>query len=258
MVKKKSTKKTRSSKKSTKKVKKSAAPKAAGPSFEKTNIKIKDVDIDHETKNLMWIIIAIVAVFALFFLIRFIIPSSDGTPSIDELHELNLKGELDDNASYVYKGFSFLKMGEFWYTQLQKGNTIFDVTLNYGPRDVEHIPVEGSLAEGFIESEKFYITFDPEGDDLRYIAVANYGLSNSLVRAFGFDLTAGCSKNVTEDCATAQIITCDDEDKQVFFFKEDEEAKVIFDDNCVIIQGSGTDIVKAKDRLLLRWYNILR
>lgn len=273
MVKKKSTKKTakkavkKSSKKSAKKMaKKPVKKKAKSPAkadshvSEKTNIQIRDVDVQKDTKNLLWIIAGIILVFIVFFLIRFIIPEAgdDGVKTIDELHQLNLRGELEDNNSYVYEGFSFVKVDDLWYTQLQKGNTIFDVTFNYGPEELEDLPVEGSLTKEFIESKKFYITFDPEGEYLRHIAVANYGLSNSLVRAFGFDLEAGCLTNTTEDCATAEIITCDDVDKNIFYFKEDAEAKVIFDNNCVVLQGEGSDLVRAKDRLLLRWYNIMR
>ncbi|MFC1752656.1 hypothetical protein ACFL96_04595 [Thermoproteota archaeon] len=258
MAKKKAKKTTKNKKaKQAKPRSKKPAKKASAPKEEKTNIKIKDIDIEKDTKNLLWIIIGIIAVFALFFIIRFLIPSKD-VMTVDKMHELNMKGKLEDETAYVYNGFSFLKIDDVWYTQLQKGSTIFDVTVNYGPREVEDIPVEGSLENDFIQADKFFITFDPEGEDLKYVAVANYGLSNSLVRAFGFDLTAGCLKNVTEDCAKAPIITCDDEDKNVFYFKEAEEAKVIFDSNCVTIQGKGSDIVKAKDRLLLRWYNILR
>jgi hypothetical protein len=234
------------------------ATKDSAKSSDNTKIQIKDVGVDKDTKNLLWIIIAIVAIFAVFFVIRFFMPENE-TLTIDRMHELNLQGDLDSEINaYVSNGFSFVKVGDLWYTQLQKGNTIFDVTFNYGPEEVRDIPVEGNLTQEFVESNKYYITFDPEGDDLEYIAVANYGLSNSLVRGFGFDLTAGCLKNVTEDCAKAEIITCDDEDKNVFYFKEADETKIIFDDNCVLIQGRGTEIVRAKDRLLLRWYNILR
>ncbi|MBU0461765.1 MAG: hypothetical protein KJ574_04225, partial [Nanoarchaeota archaeon] len=127
---------TKGSRKKAKSSKSVSQSEKAEERLERTNIQIKDIDVEKDTKNLIWIIVAIVAVFALFFLIRFLIPSEE-TLTIDEMHRLNLQGKLHNDTAYVYNGFSFLKMGDLWYTQLQKGNTIFDVTVNYGPKEVE-------------------------------------------------------------------------------------------------------------------------
>ncbi|MFQ5474993.1 MAG: hypothetical protein ACE5DM_04110, partial [Candidatus Nanoarchaeia archaeon] len=260
MAKAKTAKKTKKAKPVKANTPKAARSKNLREELQKTDLKIKDADFQKDTKNLIWIIVGIVALFAVFISIRYVFPIffSSGAMTIDEMHSLNLQGKLENETAYVYDGFSFIKVGDLWYTQLQKGDTIFDVTFNYGPREVKNITVEGGLSQEFIDSKKFYITFDPEGEYLKYVAVANYGLSNSLVRAFGFDLTAGCLKNVTADCAAAEIITCEDKDKNVFYFKEGNETKLMFSGNCVIIQGKGEELVRAKDRLLLRWYNILR
>jgi len=40
-------------------------------------------------------------------------------------------------------------------------------------------------------------------------------------------MTAACTKNVTSACQTAGVVTCEDTDKSVIYFKEDNETKVI-------------------------------
>lgn len=213
---------------------------------------------DRDTLLVMLGILAfIVVIFALLILLR---PGKERPVTIDDLHQANLQGELDPEDGYVYNGYSFIKFDNLWYSQLAKNNTIYDVTFNNGPRDVEDIPVEGQLSGAFSQGETVYITFDPTGNYLNYVGVANYGLSRSLAWAFGYDMKAGCTKNVTKACEKAGLVVCGDADhpeRTVIFFKEHNETKVVLDMNCITIQGAGPDIVRAKDRLLMRWYGMM-
>ncbi len=213
-------------------------------------------------KNTLLIILGSLAFIALIFILLVLLrPGHKELATIDELHQANLEGKLSPEDGYVYNGFSFIKFDNIWYSQLSKNNTIYDVTFNYGPKDVENISVEGQLSGAFRQGEQVYITFDPTGDYLNYIGVANYGLSRSLAWAFGYNMTAGCTKNVTMACEKAGVVQCGDPehpDRTVIYFKEDTETKVVLDRTCITVQGLGPDIVRAKDRLLLRWYGMMK
>ncbi|MFC1723201.1 hypothetical protein ACFL0V_03605 [Nanoarchaeota archaeon] len=212
-------------------------------------------DSKKDTKKLLIAVFVIFALFAAVFGVAYLRSGEDEPLTIDGLHTLNVKGKLAEEEGYLYNGFSFVKYNDVWYTQVEKGNTIYDITFNNDPRSVEQIPVSGNLG-GFASDNKVFVTFDPEGEDLKFVAVANYGLSRSLVRAFGYEMKAGCTKNVTKACGSAGVITCDDKDKSVIFFREADDPAILLKGNCVVVQGSGEDIVRAKDRLLLRWYGI--
>ncbi|RME77968.1 hypothetical protein D6774_02670 [Candidatus Woesearchaeota archaeon] len=177
--------------------------------------------------------------------------------TIDDLHEQNLKGKLKEDQGYLYEGFSFVNFSGVWYSQIvaPKGS-IYDVAFNHDPRSVEDIPVKGSLNADFLKRGTFYITFDPLDENLQYVGKANAGLSTALTKAFGKYLVAGCLVNETDACHNVPIITCDDENKSVIVLLNEAPAQVTLDNNCVIIQGADDDLVRAKDRLLLRWYGI--
>ena len=199
------------------------------------------------------VVVTIIAAFAFLFVTK----QPKKVLTIDELHQANTEGKLDPDEGYLYNGYSFIKFGDLWYSQLKKNNTIYDVTFNFDPKKVENITVEGQLTTDFVKDRHIYITFDPEGSYLKYIGVANYGLSRSLAWAFQYNMTAGCTKNVTRACQDAGIVTCEDSDKAVIYFKEDAETKITLDKTCVTIQGSGAEFIRAKDRLLLRWYGMM-
>ena len=212
-------------------------------------------DSPKDTKKLLIVVSVLVGIFLVVIIVsKFLKPAPQMT--IDEIHAANLNGELDPAQAYMYNGYSFLNLGGVWYSQVQKGNSLYDVTFNNGPKDVEDITVEGQLSESF-DQQNIYITFDPGAVGTKFITQANAGLSLSLAKGFGYNLTAGCTSNESTLCTSTAVITCDDTEKAVIYFKEAAETKVILEDNCVTVQGYGPEIVRAKDRLLMRWYGIM-
>ena len=210
-----------------------------------------------DTRNLLYLIGGLVLIVAVFIIIIVVRKHDPVVVTIDELHAANLEGKLPPEVGYMYNGFSFVKYENLWYSQLAKNATVYDVSFNYDPKSVEDIPVEGNLIRDFVKDKRMYITFDPTGDYLSYVGVANFGLSRSLAWAFGYNMTAGCTKNVTTACQQAGIVLCGDPDKAVIYFKEANETKVVLDGTCVTVQGAGPEIVRAKDRLLMRWYGMM-
>lgn len=211
-----------------------------------------------DTKKLL-VLVGTVVVIILIFVALLVLAPEKQLLTIDELHQANLAGNLDSEDGYVYNGFSFIKFEHVWYSQIVKGNTIYDVTFNNGPRNVENITVEGQLGSVFSREYggNLYITFDSNATSRKYIAVANAGLSLGLAKGFQYNLTAGCTNNESALCQQRGVFVCGDSEKAVIYFKEAKETKVIMNDTCVIIQGTGIDLVRAKDRLLLKWYGMM-
>jgi len=220
-----------------------------GENPEKEEKKISD-------KILIVSVIIIAVLFIAVFSIKFLIKPKINT--IDDLHLLNVQGKLKPEQGYMYGGFSFIRANDLWYTQIQVGNILIDIPLHYGPKDMENMPVEGAFNTTLFDtSNHVFMTFNPLGDYLTYVALATGEIDNALIKAFGKAVIGSCDRNETEICKTRNIITCDNTKDSVIYIKEANETKVIFDNNCLIAQGFGPDIVKASDRLLLRLYGIM-
>lgn len=226
---------------------------------------IKEVnpeEIEKEKKISDWVLIISIAVIIiiLVFIISFKLISKEQPKTIDDLHSLNLNGKLKPDQGYTYNGYSFVFANGLWYTQVQTvaGTTLFNIPLHYGPKDLEDIPIEGELNTTLFDSQRgIYITFDPLGQNLNYVALAVGEFDQNMIKAFNKIPIAACDKNETKACATRPIITCDNTNKPVLYLQQKPETKVIYDNNCIIVQGIGPEIVKATNRLLLKLYGIM-
>ena len=150
-----------------------------------------------------------------------------------------------------------------WFTQVfRQDGAIIDVPLRFGPKDVEDVPMTGSLDSGFNKAV-VYITFDPYvladdslGKNLQYFALASAELTVNLAQGMNRQPEAACIESGSRACEDRPIKSCDSDDA-VIYIKYSEEPSVILDGNCATIQGSDWGIVKATDRLLLKLYNIM-
>lgn len=158
--------------------------------------------------------------------------------------------------TYTYKGHEFANADGIWYTDIRQGNTIYSVGFHYDPLSVRDIDIQGKLSESFLKSEVYYVTFDPTKENLGYTALASAELQLSMARAMRLPLKAACTTNHTQ-CKGVPIITCTNTDKPVFYINEAEETKVLFNKNCITIEGKGEELIKAVDRLLYFWYGIM-
>jgi hypothetical protein len=179
-------------------------------------------------------------------------------PTIDQLHEQNLQGKLDEELGYIYNGFSFVKNDDFWHTQIKDGNRLYTLTLRYGPNEVEDIPLGGPLNDTFFADKEVLIAFDPTREKQKYVGLAAAELSLSLSTAINKQPVAACTKNETLACNERPIVTCEDATRAVIFLDEREPAGVFFEGACIRVQGVGFDLLKAENRLLYQWYGIMR
>jgi len=211
-------------------------------------------------KVLIISVAVIIIIIALILGLKFLPKEKTQPKTIDDLHLLNLEGKLKPEQGYIYNQYSFVFANGLWYTQLQtiSGTTLFNIPLHYAPKDLEDIPIEGEFNSTLFNSERgIYITFDPLGQNLNYVALAVGEFDQNIIKAFNKVPIAACDKNETNACKTRPIITCNNTNKPVLYLQQKTETKVIYDNNCMIVQGIGPDIVRAVDRLLLKLYGIM-
>jgi hypothetical protein len=183
--------------------------------------------------------------------------------TIEDLHQMNFKGELEPSQGYIYNNaYSFVKYQDQWYTTLmsQSGNSHYNFAFRYSPKDVEDVPVSGRLDEGlFNNATEYYITFNPLGDNLSNTVLAVNDLNQHMINTFLKTPIPACDRNETEACATRPIITCESADSSsiVVAIEQSRNPAVELDGNCITLGGEGLGQVKAVDRLLYHFYNIM-
>jgi len=214
-----------------------------------------------EEKNIsdkiLLISIAVMILVIIFFLsFRFFTQETPKT--LDDLHALNLQGKLEPDQGYIYNRYSFVYFDGLWYTQVQKGNNLFSIPLHYAPKDLEDIPLTGSLNSSLFNKNKFiYYTFNPISSELKYVSLAIWEFTNTLTSAMNKFPKPACDRNETAACKKVPILTCDNKVLPIAYFREENETLVSYNDNCIIVQGEGQDIVRATDRMLLNLYGIM-
>ncbi len=158
--------------------------------------------------------------------------------------------------SYIYKGFEFKKIDSLWTTDVQVGNTIIQIWVHNGAREVWRLDILGYLNTSF-DQGPVYITFDPRDENKEMIALAAGELSLNIVQGIDREVIGACARNETDACSDRPIVTCDSEDKSVIYLKESNTTWVQFEQNCIIVRGRGEELLKAADKLILYWYGIV-
>ena len=204
-------------------------------------------------------IAVIILLFAALITLRFYYRQQPKT--LEELHVLNLKGKLDPSQGYVYKGvYSFVTIDNEWYTQLTspKGTKIYSLALRYSPKDLKNIAIDGFLNTKFFNNQsEFYVTFNPTGKEFAYVALAVADFNTHMSKVFEKKPIAACDRNETNACLNRPIVACEDKDKLVVYIKESDKFRTYYNDNCIVIEGDGLDMVKGVDRILYNLYNIM-
>lgn len=164
----------------------------------------------------------------------------------------------EKSTTLTYRGFIFTKVENLWLTQWERDKQLYNLAFHFNPKEVENVPVSGTLYDNFSESGIVYITFDPDvGPPLGYVALTAGELSLNLARGLNYELVAACTRNETEGCKDRPIVTCEDLDKSIIYIKVANETGVDFLGNCIIVKGSESELVKSADNLLFRWYRII-
>jgi len=106
-----------------------------------------------ETRNILIGVAVLIGIFVVVFggFKLYDNLTSAAVIDIDELHDENLEGDLNNEEAYVYNGFSFVLVDGLWWTEVLKssdsGDTLLKIPLHYGPRDLEEVVYTGSVSE---------------------------------------------------------------------------------------------------------------
>lgn len=205
------------------------------------------------------IILLLIGVAAIFGVKYFF--KADMPLTIDELHALNFKGKLGEEQGYLHNGvYSFVKFDDLWYTQLKspKGTRLYNIQFRYSPKEVEGVRVQGRLNLGlFDNATEYYVTFNPTGNEFSTVALAVGDFNQQMTNIFFKQPIAACDRNETSACIDRPVITCKDTDKLVLYVKESNTSRVVYDDNCITVEGNGFELVKGVDRVLYELYGIM-
>ena len=218
-------------------------------------------DISKKSSDIVLILSIITIILIFIGIITYSILNKQQPKTLEDLHVLNLKGKLKPEQGYVYKGvYSFVTLDNLWYTQLTspKGVKIYSLALRYSPKDLKDILIEGNLnAEFFNNKSEFFVTFNPTGNEFSYVGLAVADFNTHMSKVFEKKPIAACDRNETEPCKTRPIVTCSDADKFVLYIKEADKFRTYYNNNCIVVEGNGFDLVKGVDRILYNLYNIM-
>jgi len=246
--------------KETKKLEDNKSEKKQEPLTQSAELPIKEPKPMSDSSLLIIIGVFIIIIILLFSMGK-ILPKPKVLTE-EDLLKLNAEGKLKPDQGYMYKdGYSFVFSDGLWITQLDRKGMLTTLRLHFSPKDLENISIYGELNDSlFNDNENYYMTFDPIGsnpDEMKYVALSVGEFVIPYKRDFGKTSNASCIRNETEACIDRPIINCTNTDKPVMFFNDQEPTRIIFDNNCITIQGTGQDIVKATDRLMYSLYGIM-
>jgi hypothetical protein len=164
---------------------------------------------------------------------------------------------ISTNPTVKYNGFVFEQYGGLWNTEwLLNGNT-YNLRLHYNPKQVEDLMITGK-ADARFNKPQTYITFDPQDENLSYVALSAAELSMSMINSFNITPVAACSENKTDACSVRPIVNCDNKNDSIIYLKNIAPTMIEFNGNCLVIQGEGSELLRASERFLYSWYRILK
>lgn len=219
-------------------------------------------DIEEPKKSEKPLLITIIVIALLFIsILAFSIFNKQEPKTLEDLHVLNLKGKLKPGQGYVYKGvYSFVTLDNLWYTQLSspKGTKVYSLALRYSPKDLTDIIIEGNLdTQLFNNKSEFFVTFNPTGKEFSFIGLAVADFNTHMSKVFEKNPIAACDRNETDPCQSRPIVTCWDKDKLVLYVKEADKFRTYYNENCIVVEGKGLDLVRGVDRVLYNLYGIM-
>ena len=134
--------------------------------------------------------------------------------------------------------------------------TLIKVTLHFGPKQVEEVPIRGQLDPAFNEGGKVYLAIDPEVRN-KYYSLALSEISFNLVKGVRREPAGSCTRNDWA-CENRTIISCQNTGgKPVIEFVLENETGIELSGTCIKISGQEYGIVKAANRVLYKWYGVM-
>ncbi|MDO8656790.1 MAG: hypothetical protein Q7K45_06135 [Nanoarchaeota archaeon] len=214
--------------------------------------------VSSDGKGLLFIVLGIIGIFVLLIagFNAYNYFTTAAVVSVDELHQENLAGDLDEDEGYTYNGYSFVKADGLWWTEMNKFGTLLKIPLHFGPKELEDIPITGTLDSAFNDGDKVYIAIDPNVQN-KYYTLAISELSFNTVKGMDRLPIGSCTKE-NWACDNRTIISCDNtHGKPVIELALANETKIELNGTCIKVSGREYGIVKSVDRILYQWYGVM-
>ena len=210
-------------------------------------------------KSLLLTVGVIIGIFALIFVGITFYSTSQSTPvTMEEMHQANMDGDLDETQGYIYNGFSFIKTDGLWWTDVRARNKIVRTPLHFSPKELEDIEITTSIDENFNKGENIYIAINPQTIN-KYYTLGISEFSMNIAKGINRIPVGSCS---SEDpvCDNRSIISCENnpENKPVVQLEIAEETSIEMEGTCIKVSGQDMDFVRAIDRLLYQWYGVMK
>ncbi len=145
----------------------------------------------------------------------------------------------------------------FWYTQWANGGKTYDLQFRYLPNETLDVAMQGQISPDFFNDTIHYLTFDPASSNLQNLTLAATDLGSHLHIVLNYNVTVACTQNAT-GCEYRPIVNCDaNSTSPIFYLRYATPPAVVLKGNCITVQGEGSDIIRATERLLYVWYGII-
>ena len=153
--------------------------------------------------------------------------------------------DSSDSSSEIleYNGYQFNNVNGKYVLELDNQGFVFDNS----PYDVSDINVDDLR----IESDKYYIIFDPEDKDLNL----EYSIQKlySILSSLNINVQFACSKE--EGCeGDFPIKNCEN---YAFYLKKKDNAKIYKDNNCLVVEGDNQEISRSVDKINLKLLKVV-
>ena len=108
-------------------------------------------------------------------------------------------------------------------------------------------------------ARQFYITFDPEEEDLEPIDLVRFDVSRILIESGNVYVAGGMTKNASAyslpqiECKNASVYI------PVLLLRTGNETKVYLENNCIVAQASTPyDFTMIRDKILYMKFGVIR
>ena len=154
--------------------------------------------------------------------------------------------EYNINNKTYYFGKSYNK----FYLDMNNDRIFF-----YNLPDQIDINLSSDIINRIKNSQMFYITFNPEQEDLAYIDLARFELSEEFYKNNIYIVNA-ITSNYTG--LALPIIDCENATAfvPVLKFIVSNNKNITVDNNCIIFQGKGLDFIEFRDLIIYRLYGV--
>ncbi len=199
------------------------------------------------TDKILYILMGLLVIFAAFIFVN------QKYGFIGNKYEWNNGGTTFTVYKTKLEKVNFYRIPIFF----EGGDEYYPLTLRYGPREVDDIPVEGSPKGIMADDSKVLFTVDPTPEYTVRTAIGMKEVEEILVSKYFYGKQVVFA--ATEAYMDKEEVTCDDasSSSSVVWFRLGDSNRVFAEGECVIVQGTTEeDIVRASDRLVLHLLGI--